>query len=213
MTVLLAAQAEDSPLTARDRLLQGLAASIRERGYRDTKISDIVAHARTSRRTFYEVFDTKADCFLALMYEVSQRMQADIVSSVDPDAPWQEQIRAGVTAWIQAMGSHPELSISWIRELPSLGTEAIRGQRAALRSLTRMLQALTDTPQMRAAGLGPVARERAIILVGGLRELAATVLERGEPLESVTEDAVRASVALLGPAPAMTDLPGRTGRR
>lgn len=207
------ARADQSPVTARDRLLQGLAASIRERGYRETTISDIVARARTSRRTFYEVFETKADCFLALMYDVSQRMQADIVAAVDPDAPWQDQIRAGVTAWIAAMGSHPELSISWIRELPSLGSEAIRGQRAALRSLTRMLQALTGTPQMRAAGLGPVSRERAIVLVGGLRELAATVLEEGQPLESITEDAVQAAMALLGPASGRAEVPGRKGRR
>jgi len=186
-------------VTARERLLHGLAASIRERGYRDTKVSDIVAHARTSRRTFYEVFETKADCFLALMHEVNQRMQAYIVAAVDPDAPWEEQVRAGVTAWIEAMGSQPELSVSWIREFPSLGPEAARGQRAAIRSLTRMLETLTDTPQMRKAGLGPVSRERALILVGGLRELAASVLEQGKPLASATGPAVDAAMALLGP--------------
>ncbi|MDT5056873.1 MAG: hypothetical protein QOF66_5239, partial [Mycobacterium sp.] len=32
----------------RDRLLDGLAASIGERGYRDTTVADIVRHAHTS---------------------------------------------------------------------------------------------------------------------------------------------------------------------
>jgi AcrR family transcriptional regulator len=32
----------------RRRLLDGLAASIEERGYRDTTVADIVRHARTS---------------------------------------------------------------------------------------------------------------------------------------------------------------------
>jgi hypothetical protein len=34
------------------RLLDGLAASIGERGYRATTVADIVRHARTSKRTF-----------------------------------------------------------------------------------------------------------------------------------------------------------------
>lgn len=209
MSVPLAAEASAAPVSARDRLLLGLAASIRERGYRDTKISDIVAHARTSRRTFYEVFATKAECFLALMGELNERMQARIVAAVDPDAPWEEQIRAGVTAWIEDMGSHPELSVSWIREFPSLGPDAAIGQQAAMRSLTKLLEAMTSTPQIRAAGLGPVPRERVVILVGGLRELAAVVLERGDRIESVTEPAVAAAMALLGPQAAEPEPPAR----
>ena len=43
----------------RDRLLDGLAASIGERGYRDTTVADIVRHARTSKRTFYGEFSSK----------------------------------------------------------------------------------------------------------------------------------------------------------
>jgi AcrR family transcriptional regulator len=204
------AAAVESPASARERLLLGLAASIRERGYRDTKISDIVAHARTSRRTFYEVFQDKEECFLALMHELNQQMQERIVAAVDPDAPWDEQIRAGVTAWIEAMGSRPELSVSWIREFPSLGPDAARGQQAAMRSITKMLEAMTNTPQIRDAGLGPVPRERVVILVGGLRELAAMVLEHGDPIESITEPAVEAAMSLLGPT-AADPPPGRRG--
>ena len=43
----------------RRRLLDGLAASIEERGYRETTVADIVRHARTSKRTFYDHFPTK----------------------------------------------------------------------------------------------------------------------------------------------------------
>ncbi|MBF6248423.1 TetR family transcriptional regulator, partial [Nocardia elegans] len=37
----------------RRRLLDGMAAAVRERGYRDATVADVVRHARTSRRTFY----------------------------------------------------------------------------------------------------------------------------------------------------------------
>src|SRR3984885_6292881 len=42
----------------RQRLLDGLAASITERGYRARTIADIVRHARTSKRTFYDQFES-----------------------------------------------------------------------------------------------------------------------------------------------------------
>ena len=41
------------------RLLDGLAASIRQKGLSRTQVSDIVGHARASRRTFYKHFPDK----------------------------------------------------------------------------------------------------------------------------------------------------------
>ena len=43
--------AATSPDAFRLRLLDGLAASITEKGYRETTVADIVRHARTSKRT------------------------------------------------------------------------------------------------------------------------------------------------------------------
>jgi hypothetical protein len=61
-----------------------------------------------------------------------------------------------------------------------------------------MIQTLC-TEEMRAAGVGPVPRELAVILFGGLRELAATTVEHGGQISDVSETAVRASIALLSP--------------
>ena len=198
MTTVLEMAAEPST-SARSRLLDGLAASIKERGYRETKISDIVAHARTSRRTFYEVFASKEECFLALVHEMNQRMQTHIAEALRPDDPWDQQIRAGVTAWIEAIGAAPELSVSWIRELPSLGPVAARAQQDAMRSIKSMLMNLMNTPEMRAAGLPALTDARATILLGGLRELAVELAESGEDIATITEPAVEAAIALLGP--------------
>jgi AcrR family transcriptional regulator len=191
--------AREAGVTARARLLAGLAASIKARGYRETKIADIVAHARTSRRTFYEVFETKDDCFLALLADLNQRMIDRITEAVDPAAPWDAQVEAGITAWIASIAADPEIGLSWIREFPSLGARAAHAQRAATRELTQLLKTLTSTPQMRRAGVEPVSSARAAILLGGLRELAAGVAETGGDIHDITADAVSAAQALLGP--------------
>ena len=64
----------------RQRLLDGLAAAIDERGYRASTVADIVRHARTSKRTFYDQFASKEQCFLELL-------QADISASPGPAPP------------------------------------------------------------------------------------------------------------------------------
>ncbi|MQA94021.1 MAG: TetR family transcriptional regulator [Streptosporangiales bacterium] len=46
-----------------------MAGAIRERGYRDTSIADVVRHAGTSKRTFYQHFEGKQECFVALQEE------------------------------------------------------------------------------------------------------------------------------------------------
>jgi AcrR family transcriptional regulator len=48
-----------APAEFRRRLLEGMAAAIRDTGYRDATVADVVRHARTSRRTFYEHFPSK----------------------------------------------------------------------------------------------------------------------------------------------------------
>ena len=201
VTAIAEQAAPEAVPTARGRLLAGLAASIKARGYRDTKIADIVAHAKTSRRTFYEVFETKDDCFLALLHDLHQQMIANVTASVDPAAPWDEQVKAGITAWIASMGAEPEIGISWVREFPSLGTRAADAQRAAMRDLSQLLTTLTSNPEMRRAGIEPVSSARAAILLGGLRELAAGVAETGGDIHAITDEAVSAALALLGPKP------------
>ena len=72
--------AEPHPAAAghRERLLAGLAAALRERPYGDITVADVVRHARTSRRTFYEQFADKQDCLIALLQEETDQTVARI---------------------------------------------------------------------------------------------------------------------------------------
>ncbi len=188
--------------TVRRRLLDGLAASIAAGGYRGTTVADIVRQARTSRRTFYEHFTDKEDCFVALLTEANAQMIRQISAAVDPGLPWTDQVRQAVEAWGACADSGPALMLSWIRDVPSLGDRARRLQRDTLEAFVGMLQALCDTPRWRAVRAGPVSRQLAIMLLGGLRELTATTVEDGGRVGDITELAVRACTALLGPSAA-----------
>jgi AcrR family transcriptional regulator len=183
----------------RDRLLDGMAASIVERGFRDTTVADIVRHARTSKRTFYDQFASREECFLELLRTDIERLGERIGASVDPEAEWRAQIRQAVEAYVGHIESRPAITLSWIRELPSLGAAARPVQRGGLQLLSSLLIDLSASPGFRRAELPPLTAPLAVILLGGLRELTALAVEDGKPVRGIVEPAVDASVALLGP--------------
>jgi len=183
----------------RDRLLDGLAASIGERGYRDSTVADIVRHARTSKRTFYEQFANKEECLIELLRRNNDDLIANIQAAVDPEAEWQHQIRQAAEAYVDHIGSRPAITLSWIREAPALGTVARPLHRRAIEALTDMLVGLTDSPGFRRAQLPPISRPLGLILVGGLRELTALFVEDGRDVHGIVEPAIAAATAILGP--------------
>ncbi|MGH3375444.1 MAG: TetR/AcrR family transcriptional regulator [Actinoallomurus sp.] len=206
MTTVPRRRDHDGPATVDDtvggfrrRLLDGLAASIADQGYGTTTVADVVRRARTSRRTFYEHFASKEECFVALLTDANTEMIRQISAAVDQSAPWKIQVRQAIEAWISIAQSRPAIMVSWIRDVPSLGDAARRLQRDAMEAFVVMIQTFCDTEEWRAADAGPVSRQVTVMLLGGLRELTATTVEDGGRISDNTEIAVRASIALLGP--------------
>ena len=183
----------------RRRLLEGLATSIGERGYRDTTVADIVRHARTSKRTFYGQFTSKEECFIELLRTNNEETIAAIQAAVDPESSWQDQIRQAVEAYVDTIKSRPAIALSWIRELPALGPEVRPVQRQGMERMTTMLMDLSASPGFRRAQLPPLTHPLAVVLFGGLRELTALTVEDGVDPADIVEPAVTASMALLGP--------------
>lgn len=190
--------ATDDASPFRSRLLDGLDASINERGYRDTTVADIVRHARTSKRTFYDQFSSKQECFIELLRTNNEEMIKRIRGSVDPEAEWQQQIRQAVGAYVDHIASRPAITLTWIREAPALGADALPLHRLAMTAFTDMLVDLSDSPGFRRANLPPITPPLALIIVGGLRELTALYVEDGEDVRGITEAAVTAATAILG---------------
>lgn len=183
----------------RDRLLDGMAASIGERGYRDTTVADIVRHARTSKRTFYDRFTSKEDCFIALLRADMEDMIDGIRAAVDPEADPEEQIRTAVGAYLEHIASRPAITLSRIREAPGLGDVARHLHRLAMERFTNMIVEISSNPGFARAGLGAVSEPLALILLGGLQELTASFVEDGRDVDGIREPAIAAATALFGP--------------
>ncbi|MBB4137352.1 TetR/AcrR family transcriptional regulator [Gordonia humi] len=187
----------DTASQVRSRLMSAMVECIAELGYRATTVADVVRVARVSRRSFYEHFSDKTACFIAVLREANQEIIDSVDAAVDPSAPWTEQVRSAVTAYVRANETHPGLTLSWIRELPALGDSARAVKAEGIEAWTRLFERITSTPQVAAAGIPQITRPTAIIVWGGIRELTANAMESGAPLSSIIEPATQACVALL----------------
>jgi AcrR family transcriptional regulator len=189
-----------SPTGFRERLLEGLTAALEAQEYHDVTITDIVREARTSKRTFYEHFASKQECFLALVRENNERRRDQVAAAVDPTADRRDQVHQAISALFSAVHEHPTVFLHSMRALRSLGEEGHALVREDLAAFVSLLQTLSDTPELRAAGIEPPSREASVVLVGGLRELIALTLEEGRDPTEVIDAATEVTLAVLDPS-------------
>jgi AcrR family transcriptional regulator len=183
----------------RERLLAGLAAALRERSYWDVTVADVVRHARTSRRTFYEHFAGKQDCLIALLREENDQAVARIAAAVNPRSPWQAQVRQALEAWNGGVEDDPGVRLCWIRVVPSLGDAARPLLRQTMTAFADLIRTLAESPELASAGVTPPAPQETVMLLGGLKELIATTVEDGGDLSSIIDVATDVAIRILAP--------------
>jgi AcrR family transcriptional regulator len=190
---------EQTQVSHRERLINAIAESIEEKGYRETTVADVVRIARTSRRTFYEHFEDRDACYLALFDAVNDETMEHIAAAVQPDEPIDAQVDRALDAYIESITAHPALYRSFVRELPALGREGADRQLAVIERFAQLLVGLVESGRRVQPELGarPLTMDTAIMIVGGLRELAVISLQQGRDVRELRATAGRTIKAIL----------------
>ena len=71
----------------RARMLDAMTAAVAEHGYAATSIAEVINHAHASRRTFYEQFTDKEDCYLAAYQLATDYITGRLAEAVDGSPP------------------------------------------------------------------------------------------------------------------------------
>lgn len=182
----------------RRRLLDGLAASIRERGLQQTQVGDIVRNARTSNRTFYECFPDKETCFAELVEEWAGEIVDTVTAAIDPAALWEHQLDQGIETLLGVLADDPAMTVTVTRDLPTLGARGIQIQEEDIDRYVDLLMTLTRGPAMRQQGIEPLSREVALMLVAGATEVVNRTIREGRPLDSVAPAVKRIFKLVVG---------------
>jgi AcrR family transcriptional regulator len=183
----------------RERLIAAMATSIKEKGYRETTVADVVRIARTSRRNFYEHFQDREACFLALFEETNDAMMERIATAVHPDEPLDHQVDRALDAYLDNVTAQPALYQSFVRELPGLGQAGAERQIAVIERFARLLVSLVESGRRAQPELGarPLTIDMAVIIVGGLRELMVISLQQSRDVRELRASAADAVKAIL----------------
>lgn len=179
------------------RLLDGLAASVREKGLARTHVSDIVRHARASRRTFYKHFPDKDSCLVELVHLSATTIIETIAGATDLTAPRALQVEQAIDAYMSVLSSESELTLALSN--PSVGARIVRAQRDGLERFAEFLVALTGGTSEGGRSPAPVSVECSYMLASGLRATALRAIERGERLDATAAEGKALFNAVLGP--------------
>src|SRR5215469_5208140 len=80
----------------RQRLIRAVPSVVREKGFVATRVEDLAARAGVSRKTFYENFHDKRDCFLASYRQYAQELVAVVGAATTKGTDWTERTRSAM---------------------------------------------------------------------------------------------------------------------
>ncbi len=158
----------------RERMLLAVAEAVAEQGYAATTVADIIARARLSRRTFYEHFADKEECFLAAYDTVVEQLLAAVGQAYEQGDGWTQKVHDGLETFLAYLAAEPAFARMCIVEVVAAGPEARSRRDAAMRVFVDFLE-----PGRAEAPKGVEAPALASeIVVGGIYEIIYSRLQR-----------------------------------
>jgi AcrR family transcriptional regulator len=119
----------------RGRMLAATVEAVEEVGYARLTVAQVIGRAKVSRKTFYDVFLDREDCFLAAFNEAIGRVEAVAVEAYDQQSSWREGMRASLTAILAFMQSEPGLARLCVVEALGAGPRVLARRGEMLKQL------------------------------------------------------------------------------
>src|SRR4051794_20660428 len=138
----------------RTRLLEAVGRAVAERGYAAATIDDVVGRAGVSKKTFYDHFADKQDCFLAAYEAASEELLRRVAEAQEGDLDWRERTRAGIAAYLRWLAGDPALARVYLVEVAAAGPVALE-RRERLRGPYPQPLPRRGGPPRPAAGVPP----------------------------------------------------------
>ena len=183
--------------THRRRLFEGMARAVAQQGWVDCTIADIVREAGVSKRTFYEHFQTKNDCLVALYESASRNALRHLDSVLDPNRHWQDQVESAMTAYLGVLAENPIMLRALFIDILGLGTQGLAARRRVNVAVADFLLGVVN-PMRDDRVMSP---SMAMAVVGGINELVLQLIEQDRihdihTITRTTSELIRAVVGI-----------------
>jgi AcrR family transcriptional regulator/DNA-binding MarR family transcriptional regulator len=165
-----------------------------ERGAHNMSVSQVVERSGVSRRTFYETFTDREDCFLAAFEQALAYASERVLGAYESQKTWSERVRAGLVALLSFLEEEPVIGRLLIVESLLGGASTIERRAQVVSLITRAI----DEGREQAKATSPPAPLAAEAVAGGVLSVIHARLVAGE------RDSL---AALAGPLMSMIVLP------
>lgn len=139
----------------RERLCRAMAETMAEKGYVATSVEDVLRHAGVSRLTFYRLFESKLDCFMAALDHSCELLLERVTGSIDASGAGgdpMERCERAIAVYLEAVEAEWPYTRMCLVEVYAAGPQAV-ARRRELHSLMASVYAdalgVTDDQGMR----------------------------------------------------------------
>ncbi len=149
----------------RSRMLTAAAKAVEEVGYARLTVAQVIARARVSRKTFYDLFEDREDCFLAVFDQAVDQLSTLVGEAYERESSWREGVRAGLLAMLRFMDEEPGLARICVVEALGAGPRVLKRRTQVLAQLksvidegrtsagARVARATEESPDVTAEGV------------------------------------------------------------
>jgi AcrR family transcriptional regulator len=135
----------------RARIIDALVGIVDDVGFEAASVTGICARAKVSRDTFYTVFESRQDCFLAMMDDAFVRVSELIERSFSAHEHWLEGGRAALAELLAFFEAEPRYARVWLIETLGAGAWALERRERHLTALTAAIVERWPPPEGAAA--------------------------------------------------------------
>jgi AcrR family transcriptional regulator len=187
----------------RERLLVAMADATAQKGYANVAVADVIERAGVSRRSFYEHFSNKEECFLAAYDAGVDGMLEEIAAAEAGAASLLEGARAGTEVYLQILADNPAFARTFLIEVLGAGRAALERRDAVHERFAQRMAEAHAAMSEAVGGLPTPAPYIFRAAVGAIHELVTDRLlkEGAAALPALLEPILEVELRLLAAPP------------
>ena len=178
----------------RGRILSAAVEVVEEVGYSRMTVTQVIGRARVSRKTFYDVFADREDCFVAVFEHALSGVKLRASEAYELEPGWREGIRSALATLLSFIDEEPALARLCIVEALGAGERVLERRSQVLAELAEVI----DRGRLAASATRNPPEITAEAVVGAIFAVLHTHVLEGRK-ESATD--------LLGPLMSVIVLP------
>ncbi|HEX7835835.1 MAG TPA: TetR/AcrR family transcriptional regulator [Kofleriaceae bacterium] len=182
----------------RQRLIEAIVELVAEKGYPAVTIGEIVGRAGTAKRTFYDHFADKLQCFLAALDGITDTLVAASARLFGVSGTLRERCEYSMKGYLELLVQMPNTAKVFYLEAVAAGPESVTRRQDVHLKFAHNIVALSRVASQ--AGEGQELSElHAMAVVGALHQMIyGQLLKHGpDSLLEIIDDVVQLAVAFL----------------